>query len=147
MKVVLIKNVDKIGKAGDIKDVADGFARNFLIPNQLAKPATEGAQAEAQKIAQERAAQEEKKLQQMQEVASQLDGREIIIKAKAKEGKLFGAIKPADVVRELSDQKIELDENNIKIKQPIKEVGEHSLKVELDHGLEAEIKVIVEAEE
>ena len=148
MKVVLIKDVENLGKAGDVKDVADGFARNFLIPNSLVKPATERAVAEANKISREKETRQETQLQKMQEVASQIDGQEVIIRAKAKEGKLFGAIKPVDITNQLKQQgNIEISENNIKIKEPIKETGEYSLKVELDHGLEAEIKVIVEAEE
>jgi len=147
MKVVLMKNIDKLGKAGDIKEVADGFARNFLIPNQIAKPATEGAQAEAQRISEEKTKKEEERLQLMQEVANKIDGKEILIRSKAKEGKLFGAIKAADIIKALKeDQKIEINENNIKIKEPIKEIGEYSLKVELEHGLEADIKVIIEEE-
>jgi large subunit ribosomal protein L9 len=147
MKVVLMKNIDKLGKTGDIKEVADGFARNFLIPNQIAKPATKGAQAEAQKISEEKTKKEEERLQLMQEVANKIDGKEILIRSKAKEGKLFGAIKAADIIKALKeDQKIEINENNIKIKEPIKEIGEYSLKVELEHGLEADIKVIIEEE-
>lgn len=146
MKVVLIKNVDKLGKAGDIKNVADGFASNFLIPNQLAKPATENVIAETEKNAKERILQEKFLLQKTQEVASQIDGKELIIKAKAKEGKLFGSITPAMIAEKLKEEKIEIGENNIKIKKPIREIGEHSVKVELEHGLEGEMKVIVEEE-
>ncbi|MDD3607747.1 MAG: 50S ribosomal protein L9 [Candidatus Moranbacteria bacterium] len=147
MKVVLMKNIDKLGKTGDIKEVADGFARNFLIPNQIAKPATEKAQAEAQKILEEKAKKEEERLQLIQEFADRIDGKEILIKSKAKEGKLFGAIKAADIIKAIKeDPKIEINENNIKIKEPIKEIGEYSLKVELEHGLEADIKLIIEEE-
>ena len=147
MKVVLMKNIDKLGKTGDIKEVADGFARNFLIPNQIAKPATEKAQAEAQKILEEKAKKEEERLQLIQEFADRIDGKEILIKSKAKGGKLFGAIKAADIIKAIKeDPKIEINENNIKIKEPIKEIGEYSLKVELEHGLEADIKLIIEEE-
>jgi large subunit ribosomal protein L9 len=142
-----MKNIDKLGKTGDIKEVADGFARNFLIPNQIAKPATEKAQAEAQKILEEKAKKEEERLQLIQEFADRIDGKEILIKSKAKEGKLFGAIKAADIIKAIKeDPKIEINENNIKIKEPIKEIGEYSLKVELEHGLEADIKLIIEEE-
>ena len=147
MKIVLLEDVAKIGKRGEIKEVADGFARNFLFPLRKAKSATENAVREAEKISKELKENQEEELKKNQNLAESLEGREFVIKVKAKDGKIFGSIKPLDVIERIKEENIEIREKNLKMKEPVKETGEYTLKLEFGHGLEAEIKVIVEADE
>ena len=145
MKIVLLSDVKNIGKLGDIKEVADGFARNFLFPKKLAEMATDTAikKVEIEKQKQNEIAK--KNLEATQELASQLDGKEITISAKAKDGKLFGSITAKNIVKELKKEKFDIKENSI-ILEPIKELGEYDLRIELEHGIEVSLKLIVKEE-
>ncbi len=146
MKVVLQKDVESVGGAGDIKNVADGFARNFLIPNGLAEPATPESIAKAEEAKKEQTEKEKEDLAKAQEIAEDLDGREVVIKSKAEDDKLFGSVVAKEIVEALAAQGVKLEEKYIILVDPIKEIGEHKIKINLDHGIEVEIKVIVEAE-
>ncbi|MBU1177553.1 50S ribosomal protein L9 [Patescibacteria group bacterium] len=147
MKVILLQDIDKLGKKGDIKEVADGYARNLLIPNKKAVLASKSEiiKAEEQKkIDTEKAEQE---LIRFQEVASQLDGFELEIPAKVGEdNKLFGAITTVKISEELKKNNFEIEKNKIKLEEPIKEIGEYEIPIELPHNLEAKIKLIVTEE-
>ena len=147
MKVILLQDIDKLGKKGDIKEVADGYARNLLIPNKMAVLASKSEiiKAEEQKkIDTEKAEQE---LIRFQEVASQLDGFELEIPAKVGEdNKLFGAITTVKISEELKKNNFEIEKNKIKLEEPIKEIGEYEIPIELPHNLEAKIKLIVTEE-
>lgn len=145
MKVVLIRNVVNVGKAGEIKEVSDGFARNFLIPQGLAEQATPAALQNAMTRAKERDLQTQKELENAQKTAEQLEGREVLISSKAQSGKLFGSINAQNIASKLKEDGIAVREGDIVIEKPIKEVGEHTIRLRLGHGIEAEIKVIVEA--
>ncbi len=144
MKIILLKDVDKLGKAGDVKQVANGYGRNFLIPKKLAVLATK---SELSKLDQQKKIEVEKaeeELFRFQEIASQLDGLEVEIKAKAgEEGKLFGAITPTQVVKSLAERGFEIDVKHIIIENPIKDLGEHEVTIEFPHNLEVKIKLIV----
>jgi len=147
MKIILLKDVEKLGNKYDVKDVADGYARNFLIPKGLAKPATEAAlkELETEKATAELAA--ELDLKKTEETVQGLDGQEIEIQAKiGDDGKLFGAITPLKISKVLEAKGFDVKKKQIKIEEPIKEVGEYEVTLELDHGLEAKIKVIVTEE-
>ena len=144
MKVVLKETVKGIGKKGEIKNVADGFAKNFLIPKGLAMPATEGAVKKSEELAKKEEEKNQKELERNQEIASELDGREVFVQAKAKNGKMFGSISPEVIAKKIAEDGIKISKSNIEIKEPIKEIGEYKIKIKLDHGLEAEIKLIIE---
>jgi len=148
MKVILTKTIDKLGKKLDVKDVADGYARNFLFPRGLAKPATAGAlkELETERAVAETAA--ELDLAQTEELVASLDGQEIETQAKAsEEGKLYGAITAAKISKLLQDKGFNIKKHQIKSSEHIKETGEHEVTLEFAHGLEAKIKLIVTAEE
>ncbi|MFZ5364268.1 MAG: 50S ribosomal protein L9 [Patescibacteria group bacterium] len=140
MKVILLKNVDKIGKAGETKEVAEGYGRNFLIPRGLARLATSGAVAkvEAEKrAAAEKAVHEERRLKK---TAKELAGIEIKIAAKVGDGgKLYGSIGVEEVIVELKKRGFELGKNQIKLEKPIKEVGGHEIVIKMKEGLETKI--------
>jgi len=144
MKIVLSKEVKGVGKPGDIKEVANGFAQNFLIPNGLAIPATQGAIKNAEKIATEQEELSQQELKVAQKNASEIDGKEITIKEKAEDGKLFGSISAEIIANKLSEENIKINKSNIKLAEPIKEIGEYKIQIKLDHGLEAEVKVVIE---
>lgn len=151
MKVIFLQDVENVAIKGDVKDVADGYAANFLFPQDLAKPATEQLVAETQreKELREKAATED--LKRTQEFATKLDGFEVEVEAKASpEGTLYGAVSSEVVAGALKTNGFNIREDAVVFKdreEPVKEEGEYEAVVNLDHGLEAEIKVIVRVTE
>ena len=148
MKVLLIKDVKSLGKAGEIKEVKDGYGKNFLIGKGFAKHATEEvlAEYEAKKAAE--AAALEKEITQLKELAAKLDKAEIVIKKKlGQNGHLFGAITKDEIAQALKEQHgIEIDKKHITDKVNIKTIGEHELDFKLGHGLHAKLHVDVVGE-
>jgi len=144
MKIILLEDVEKLGKKGEVKKVADGYARNSLIPEKKAVLATKGEIIKLEKQKEIEAQKAEQELAKYQEVATQLDGLELEISAKVgEEGKLFGTILASQIAEKLKEQGIEIQKNEVKLKDPIKELGEYEVNIELPHNLEANIKVIV----
>lgn len=148
MKVILLGDIENLGKKYDVKEVADGFARNFLLFKNLAKIADKDSLKwlESQKINMEKNAEEQ--LKQVQELASKLDGYELVIAVPVGgEGQLFSSISAQKIADKLGELNFKIKKSQIELAEPIKDQGEYSLKLKLDHNLEAEIKVIVTAEE
>ncbi len=148
MKVILLDNVEDLGKKYEVKEVKSGFARNFLLPNKLARAATKEALAwlKDQAAVMEQEVAESLKL--AQEVASKVDGLEIPVVVKVGEKQeLFESIDATKLMKALKDMGYEVKKSQIMLAKPIKELGEFPVKLNLDHNLEAEIKVIVTAEE
>jgi len=144
MRVVLLQDVENLGRKYDIKEVKDGYGRNFLIAKGLAKPATKEVLkwAEIQKEIEARRVEEE--LKKVQEMASAIDGQEIIIQVKiGEENQLFESITSQKIAEKLKELGFEIKKNQIDLKEPIKELGEFPVKVRLEHNLEVEIKVVV----
>ncbi len=144
MKVVLLEDIDGVGLAGDVKDVKDGYARNFLLPKKLALKATK----ENMKLIEEKRnsiiKRTQKRIQSELAKKEQLDGLAIEIKAKAGEGgKLFGSIGSNDIYTALKEKQIEIDKKNIRLDEPIKQVGEYDVTIALYRDIKAKIKVIV----
>lgn len=148
MKVILFKDVKNLGKAREIKDVSDGYARNFLLPHKLAEIATPELikKSEDQKISAAKKAEEN--LLEAEKLAEMLDGAIVKIKARAnEEGKLFGSITPEMISGALAEENFDISKDGgITIANPIRETGEHKITINLPHGLEAEITVLVEKE-
>ncbi|MBU2037237.1 50S ribosomal protein L9 [Patescibacteria group bacterium] len=144
MKVILSQDVPKVGKINEVKEVADGYARNFLLANGLAKPATEAALAQLEILKADLARKAEADLKAQEEIATQIDGQEfeIIVKADAK-GKLYGSLTPLKITKFLQEKGFEITKNNLKMAESIKTTGEHEIVLEMEHGLEAKIKLIV----
>ena len=144
MKVILLKDIDNLGKEGDVKEVADGYARNFLLPKKLVKVATKKTLSELEKEKELVAKKAEEELKAIQEIVSQVDGREIEISMKLKEGgKIYGSVTPYKISRALKQKGFDLKKTQISLKEPIKKLGEYSVIVNFDHGLEADVKVII----
>ena len=147
MKVVLLKDVDKLGREGEIKEVAEGYARNFLIPQNFVKPATEQAIQEVELRKEKKTKSDQMELAEVQKIAEQLDGSELFIKVKEKDGTLFGSVNEKTIAKTFADEGLKIDPKKVKLEEPIKDVGDYDVKLELDHGLEANIKVILVPEE
>ena len=148
MKLILLQNVEGLGKEGEIKEVAVGYARNFLIPRGLAEEATDDLIAQMEKRKEKEAKVAEADLEKTEKLASELDGREIEIFAKvSEEGRLYAAITPAKVSAELKKIGHNIASGQIEIKEPIKELGEHEIKINLPHGLESRITLIVKSQQ
>jgi len=144
MKVILLQDVENLGKKYEVKNVKAGHARNFLIPKNLAKPATREALKwlETQKEIEEKRSEEE--LKKVQELASTLDGQEITIPVKiGKEGQFFESITAQKIWEKLKEHNFEIKKNQIIFEEPIKELGEFPVKIRFEHNLETEIKIIV----
>ncbi len=144
MRVILLQDVEKLGKKYEIKEVTNGHARNFLIPQGLAKAATEEnlKWLEVQKEMEAKKAEEE--LKKVQEIASAIDGQEIIIPVKVGEdGQLFESIASQKIYEKLKEFGFEIKKGQIDLPTPIKELGEFPVKIKFEHNLEPEIKVIV----
>ncbi|MCK5044288.1 50S ribosomal protein L9 [Candidatus Parcubacteria bacterium] len=143
MKVILLQDIDTLGKKHEVKEVKDGYVRNSLLPQGLVRQATPEALkwVEMQKEIAEK--QMEEGLKKIQEVASAIDGQEITISLKVGDkGQLFESITPQKVVEEIKKLGTEVKKTQIEM-EPIKECGEFSVKIKFDHNLEAEIKIIV----
>jgi len=144
MKVILLQDVEKLGKKYDVKEVSDGYARNFLFPKGLVKPATKEnlKWLEAQKEIETKRAEEE--LKKIQEFATAIDGQEIIIPVKIGEkDQLFESITAPKIYEKLEELGFEVKKTQIDLPEPIKELGEFPIKIKFEHNLETEIKVIV----
>ena len=144
MKVILLQNIDKLGEKYEVKEVKDGYARNFLFPKSLAKPATEKNMKwlETQKESEEKKAEEE--LKKAQEKAEAIDGQEITIQVKVGENnQLFESITSQKIAERLKELGFDVSKDQIVLEEPIKELGESKIKIAFRHNLEAEITLII----
>lgn len=147
MKVILLKDIKNLGEKFEIKEVAAGHARNFLIPKGLAKLATKENLKWLEAHKERETQQAEQELKRIQALVSKIDGIEVMIPAKiSKDGEIFGSITLAKISEELKDKGFDIKKSQINLEAPIKEIGEWPVKITFSHGLEAEIRVIVEEE-
>ncbi len=147
MKVVLREDVETLGHKGDLVDVADGYARNFLVPRGLAMKATKGVVAQAESMRRNRAARDERERADAQEVAGRLDGQRIPITARAGEGgKLFGSITSADIADALAATAgSQIDRKALDLTEPLKELGDVEVAVRLHPEVTATVTIEVVA--
>ena len=147
MKVILTKDVQNLGNIGDIKDVANGYARNFLIPGGYAAIATKDTIERSEEMKLKKEKQAEEGLKTAEELSKRLESVSIVIKAKADEsGKLYAAVKSKEISKALDDKGFKIDEDKVVIKESIKAIGDHEVIINLDHGLEIRIGVIVKSD-
>ena len=148
MKVVFIEDVPDVALAGETKEVADGYGRNYLLPKKLAVIANSGAsnivKAQMKQVLVKRAQAES----EMKEVAGKIDGVEITIKAKAGEKeRLYGSVTSADIAAEIGNVTgMPVDKRKIELEEPIRQLGVHDITVKFTHDITAAIKVTVEAD-
>jgi large subunit ribosomal protein L9 len=148
MKVILLKDVPGQGKSGEVKEVSEGYGRNFLLPKGLAVVASAGKEKEAKQLLHAIAQREAKTLNEFAKVAEQLNGKEIKFKAKAGANeRLYGAITSADIAAKLSKlADFAVDKRKIMLTEPLRQLGAHEVTLHLAKDIEAKVKVIVEAE-
>ena len=147
MKVIFLKDAPK-GKKGEIKDVADGYARNFLLPKGLAMPATPSAEKAAKMLSEERAEREARQREELGRIAQELEGKELRFKVKAgAKGRLHGAVTSADIADEFSKLTgFEIDKKMVELEEPLHNLGDYEVPINLGTGSGAKIKVVIEEE-
>lgn len=146
MQVLLLKDVAEVGHAGDIKNVAGGYALNFLFPRNLAIPASEGALKQAKTIREASERRQQRKTDEAKELAARLDGQVVVFKAKAGEGdRLYGSITGHDVAQALAKVAgTEVDHRFLVLEHPIKTLGEHEVSLKIASGATGKVRVRVE---
>jgi large subunit ribosomal protein L9 len=145
LKIMLTKDVENVGRAGEIKDVSDGYGRNFLIPRKLAIVAGRGAEAEARRIQDAAARREAKERDEARELAEEIDNKTVVVRLKVgAEDKVFGAITNEDIAKAVKQQhQVEVDRRRIDLKEPLKQLGEHQVTLRLHKDIEAHINLII----
>ncbi|MDP3794775.1 MAG: 50S ribosomal protein L9 [bacterium] len=148
MKVILRQDIKDIGKRDEVKDVAEGFARNFLFPRQLAEAAGDAALQSLKERQARATSQAEADLAETQTLAQRLDNLELRLARKADEdGTLYGSVTKAIIAEELTKLDYgEIKKDSVVLDEPIKTVGECTVALTLPHGLEATIRVVVDRE-
>ncbi len=149
MKVIFIEDVPNVARAGDIKEVADGYGRNFLIPKKLAAAATTGSIQEAKRQMERRARQRAETEAEMKQVASEIGGKEVIVTAKTggKE-KLYGSVTSEDIAAAIEKAfGVVVDRRKIEIADPIRQVGTYDVNIRLATEIVPSIKVTVKEQE
>jgi len=149
MEIILLQDVDKLGKKGEVASVSDGYARNFLFPRKLAEIATAGRIAQVRQIMEEKAAHARREVERADEIRDLLSKTVLTIPASVGSGdRLFGSVTNQDIATAIfAARKIRVDKRNVDLEDPIKLVGTYMVKVEVPGSAEpAEVKVIVAAE-
>lgn len=148
MKIVLREDVEHLGTKGDVVDVADGYARNFLVPRGLAMRAGKGTVAQAGAMRRNREARDRREREAATALAAQLRDKRVEVRARAGEGgRLFGSVTAADVADAVRDQLgVEVDRRRVQLDEPLKELGDHEIGVRLHTDVDATLNVAVVAQ-
>lgn len=146
MKVILLQNVPGTGKKGEVVNVSDGFARNYLLPRKWAVEAREGAVRELERKNELERQKEAERRAQAEEVSRQLKGKVIRVKAKAGEkGRLYGSVTGQEIADALEKQHgIALDKRKLELNEAIRSLGEYEAMVSVYAGIKVPMKVLIE---
>jgi large subunit ribosomal protein L9 len=148
MEVILREDIDKLGNRGEVVKVANGYARNFLIPKRLAVAATDSNKKIVEQERQAHLRKEAKQQGEAQDLAKLLNGVSVTIAQKAGENdQLFGSVTSKDVADALAAKNFTIDRRKIQLEEPIKQLGEYKIPVRLHKEVTAEITVVVAKEE
>jgi large subunit ribosomal protein L9 len=145
LRVMLTKDVENVGRAGDVKEVTDGYGRNFLFPRKLAVPAHRGVEAEAKRLKDAAVKRETRDRVEAQALAEEINNKTVVVRLKVgAEEKAFGSITNQDIAAALKAQhRVEIDRHKIDLKEPIKTLGEHQVPLKLHRDVDAHVNVIV----
>ena len=147
MKVILRDDIEKVGKLGEVVEVRNGYARNFLLPRQKAYLCTADAEKQIEAEKKRRLVRQQKKVEELQAVAETLNGRSVTISAKAQEEKLYGSVGADEIVAAiLAEHKVNVPASAVAIEAPFKTLGTPDVTLKLAPGAEAVIKVWIVAE-
>ncbi len=144
MKVILQQTVEKLGAAGEVVEVADGYARNYLLPRRLALPATPGNLRQLERLRARLARLEAEQRSDAERLAQQLSSLTLTIARKAGQNdQLFGSVTAADIAEALAAQGVTVDRRKIQLAEPIKLIGEYEVPVRLHGAVTATVRVVV----
>jgi large subunit ribosomal protein L9 len=146
MKVILLQEVPNLGKPGDVKDVADGYARNYLLPRQLVAAATPAALANLQQQVASAQRRVEKQRQGFEGLSERLAGVTLTFAVRVGRGdRLYGSVTSQDIANGLLEQEgLAIDRRSIQLRDPIRQLGEFEVPVRVASGFEPKVKVIVQ---
>lgn len=143
-EILLMADVDGLGVEGDVVNVADGYARNFLFPKKLGAPVTEATKRKLAKLQKEREEKAKAELVEANAILAKLNGVSCTIAMKvAKDGKLYGSVTVANILDSLSAQGVKLPASAIKLEEPLRELGVYDVNVVLNPQVETKIKIWV----
>ena len=146
MKIILKEDVKNLGSKGDIKEVAEGYARNFLLPRKLADIATEASINNAETRKEKEKEGLKRQQEKIKKLLRDIQGKKITLISKEEEGKLFGSISAKDIMKELAKENLAIDEKSVKMEKPIRKIGNYTVRIVLGHDLEAKINLAVKPE-
>ena len=147
MKVILMTDVPALGHRGETRDVANGYARNFLLPRKLAVPATPANLKNVEHLKRQRAKEDHRALESARATAARIDALTLAVRARASEdGRLYGSVSAQDVVEFLEKQQVPVEKRRVHLEEPIKAVGEYQVPVRLHADVTATLTVSVTAE-
>ena len=147
MEVILREHVNHLGRRGEVIKVADGYARNYLLPRKLALPVTPGNVKQIERERRKLDAREAEEKGQAEALAASLAGVECVVARKVGETEvLYGSVTPADIAERLADKGFDIDKRKIQLADPIKRLGEFSVAIRLHRDVTATIKVQVVAD-
>lgn len=149
MKIILQDYVETLGEEGDVLEVADGYARNYLLPRGLAVKATPQNLKQLEKVIEAREERKKEEIEKAQDLANSLAEISLVFKVKVGEkGKLFGSVTNDDIAKMLKEKHdIDIDKRKVEMKNPIKEVGFYVVPVKLHAEVHSDVRVQVEAEQ
>lgn len=147
MDVILLQDVESLGGKGTVVAVSDGYARNFLLPRKLAEQASAGRIEEVRRRQEEEEAKKARDIERAGDTAEMLSKTVLTVTAQAGEdGKLFGSVTAADISKEIfRARNVKIDKKKINLEEPIKEIGDYMVEIEVNTGAKATTKVIVTA--
>jgi large subunit ribosomal protein L9 len=145
MKVILVNDVDNLGRVGDVKEVAPGYARNYLMRRGLVVPATESQLKQLNVLQARRQKEDARRLSEAESLAQRLAALQVVIPARVGEqGRLFGSVTNQDVAAALNEQHgIEIDRRDLQLEEPIRTLGSHTVDVRLGGQVHAQLRVEV----
>ena len=142
MKVILLQTIDRLGKAGDVITVKEGFARNYLIPKNAAKEATAGNMKMMESLKKKQAQADAVKMSEIKAIADRLGALSLTITAQAgEEEKLFGSVSSEDIALALAGENIKVDKRDIILEEPIRKLGTYQVTVRLHPEVKTALKV------
>jgi large subunit ribosomal protein L9 len=147
MKVILMTDVATLGQRGETRDVANGYARNFLLPRKLAVPATPANVKNLEHLKRQRAKEEDRALEMAKATAARIEALTLTVTARASDdGRLYGSVSAQDVVEFLERNQLPVEKRRVQLDEPIKALGEYKVPVRLHGDVTASLTVSVAAE-